>query len=194
MSVRFVKYAPHPIALGPIDPKQLVTLETIVVEPDPEVFRAMRRGQMDLERENICGERWLLGSESYLTLIACLYEREPWRYPIKTSGDQIIVFDLPVSLDPSKPGKWVQCLPETNIRNATYQQLPPNIGVGRGLVATDAVGIRDMVEEVTERRIILPNEACAEIAKVAIVTSYWESKYPRKPEREWTGVERKELR
>jgi hypothetical protein len=176
-----------------------LSVETFVVDVDENVFHAAYRGQASLWRENLRPERFLLGSISYLSLYAAAtsVERGFTRrmYPVKWdgSGKDTRLFDLPVSLDPSKPDNWVQCLPEASIRSATFSKMPANIGVGRGLAADRADTIRKVVESVEmpeQRRIILPDDAYAELAKTVVVTSYWDDKYPRKPEQEWTGNER----
>lgn len=188
----------HRVDAEPLDLNASLRLETVTVSALGEVFYDMRRAEHSLLRENLTPSRFLLGSLAYLQVVAAERNRSYLRQigmgvvPIDFgTNEEPRVFNLPTSLDPSKPGEWVQCLPETNIRNATFRHLPKNIGVSRGLVADTAESIRSVVEKATERRIILPEEAAAEIAKVAVVTSYWDQPMPRKREFEWDGSGRK---
>lgn len=199
--MRFAAYT-RPRDFSLVDGPSSIALTQIEVEASDRILIAMRAAVNSLLLENISADRFLLGSTSYLEVFAIVYEhggRGSWMshhitWQAGNSQDDVKVFDLPVSLDPSKPSNWVQCLPETNVRNATFRHLPANIGVSRGFAADDAPSIRSVLESVKlpeERKIILPDEAYSALAKVAVVTSYWDAPVPRKSDFEWNGENRK---
>jgi hypothetical protein len=177
-------------------------LETMVVEADVAVLEAMHRAMAQLQREAFHPARFLLGTRAFLTLYALLEDdRQRRSYVVRNiiradfydDGPEPEVFGIPCSLDPAKPENWVQCLPRATIRNGTYSAWPPNFGVSRGHVATEPDDIKRIITEATpERKLIIPDDAAAELAKtIAVTTSYWDRPYPTKPDKPWTGTERK---